>query len=355
MAKKNDRSGLLWLAGAGAVLAGRELWQRWHEADISGNVAIVTGGSRGLGLQIARELAKEGCRLVICARDEAELARVREELERETEVLTLVCDVRDRTQVEYAVTAATARFGQVDIVINNAGIIQVSPAENLTIADYEDVLATNFWGTVYFTYAVLPQMLARQAGRIVNITSFGGKVPFPHMTSYVAAKHAAVGFTLSMGAELANRGITVTNIAPLILRTGSHLHAQFKGDQEDEYQWFALGASTPGTSTTVERTAREVVTALKRGQRERMIPISANFLVRLYNLTPAFGARLLTLVDRVLPAAQPGATAKVEGIAVKEQAEADNPLLDISANFGDATALRQNQFPDQPQANSEVH
>src|SRR5947209_10503748 len=111
-------------AGAGIGLLGRELLQRMREADLRGQVALITGGSRGLGLLLAREFARAGCRLVICARDDGELARAREELEQQGATVRAVrCDVADRGQVDELVAAATRSFGRVDLLVNNAGAI----------------------------------------------------------------------------------------------------------------------------------------------------------------------------------------------------------------------------------------
>jgi len=137
----NNRTTLYAAGGLGLALVGRGVLSRVRAADLHGQVAVVTGGSRGLGLLLARELTRAGCRVVICARDEAELARAREYLEREAagvEVLTVVCDVSDRAQVERLIGAATARFGQVDILVNNAGIITVGPIQNMTLDDFEN-------------------------------------------------------------------------------------------------------------------------------------------------------------------------------------------------------------------------
>src|SRR5690606_38187036 len=129
------------------------------------------------------------CRLVICARDEVELARARADLRtRGAEVLAVPCDVGDREQVQHLIAAAYERYGRVDILVNNAGVIQVAPLEDQTLGDFERAMATMYWGMVYPTLAVLPLMRARGQGRIVNITSIGGKVSVPHLLPYSSAK-----------------------------------------------------------------------------------------------------------------------------------------------------------------------
>ena len=331
------------VAGVGLGLVGRELLARLREADLSGQVALVTGGSRGLGLALARELAREGCRLAICARDEAELERAREELARAgAEVMAVPCDLRDEGQVGAMVEAVTARFGRIDVLVNNAGIILVGPVEAMRPEDFARAMETDFFGVLYPTLAVLPQMRARRSGRIVNVTSFGGKVAVPHLLPYTAAKFAAVGFSEGLRAELAPDGIAVVTVVPGEMRTGSHLHAEFGGDREGEYRWFALGASAPWTMTA-DRAARLIVRATKRGTAELTYPISARLGARLNGLFPGATANLLSLVDRLLPSAAGHAPGTTPGAAV--EAAMDSTFMDKATALGRAAAEEYNQYP----------
>lgn len=145
---------------------------------------LLTGGSRGLGLVVARQRVQQGARLAICTRDRAELERARVELQQcGGDVLSVPCDVTDRSQVDRMVQQVRDRFGPIDILINNAGTYLVGPMDVLTIEDYDDLMKLHFWAPLYTTYAVFPEMRQRQAGRIVNISSIRGKVVSPH---YVA-------------------------------------------------------------------------------------------------------------------------------------------------------------------------
>src|SRR5205823_4560715 len=138
-------------------------------------VVLITGGSRGLGLAMAQEFAREGASIAICARDGAELERAKGEIERAGgEVLTVRCDVSDRGQVETMVARVSSHFGRIDVLVNNAGVIVVGPVENQTVEDFRQCMDVMYWGTVYPTLAVMPQMRSRRFGRIVNITSIGG-------------------------------------------------------------------------------------------------------------------------------------------------------------------------------------
>ena len=312
---------ILPIAGAlGLGIALREVIARLREEDLTGQVALVTGSSRGLGLALARHLADQGCRLILCARDEEELERARAEIAaRGAEVLAIPADVGDRDDVARLIAKATEEFGGIDVLINNAGFIQVGPLQSATPADFQHALDTMFFGVLYPTLAVLPQMRARRSGHIVNITSIGGRISMPHLIPYNAAKFAAVGLSEGLRAELAADGIRVTTVLPGEMRTGSHLNAFFSGDQESEYRWFGFGASLP-TITSAEKAARLIVRATKRGEAEQIFPASANVLVRLHGLFPGTTANLLRGVNRLLPSADSVTTDTARG------AELDAPL-----------------------------
>ncbi|HVV47434.1 MAG TPA: SDR family oxidoreductase, partial [Bryobacteraceae bacterium] len=191
-----------------------------------GKIVLITGGSRGLGLAMAREFGSHGATVAICARDEAELKAAQADLARRgVRAHAFPCDISNRDQVFRMIAEATGQLGRIDILVNNAGILKVGPFSQMDVADFEDAMKVMFWGPLYATLAVLPAMRARGEGGIVNITSIGGKVSMPHLLPYSCAKFAAVALSEGLRAELAPSGIRVTTIAPGLLRTGSHLRA----------------------------------------------------------------------------------------------------------------------------------
>jgi NAD(P)-dependent dehydrogenase (short-subunit alcohol dehydrogenase family) len=298
-----QRKALAAVAGVGALLALQALTRSRREYDVRGKTALITGGSRGLGLVLARELARERARLVICARDEDELEEARRDLAgRGAEVLAVPCDVTDRLQVQNMVGTAYERFGHVDVLVNNAGVIMVGPMETMTLEDYELAMKVHFWGPLHTTLAVLPAMRARREGRIVNISSIGGKIAFPHLLPYNASKFALVGLSEGMRAELASHGVLVTTVCPGLMRTGSPRNAWFKGRHEEEYAWFTISDSLPGSSVSAEKAARQIVAACKRGDAELIISLPAQLAVAFHGLFPGLTADILGVVDRLLPA-----------------------------------------------------
>lgn len=348
------------LGALGLGVLAIKMWEsarRKAHIDLPGQVVLITGSSRGLGLQLAREFAAAGCRLVLCARDQRELERAQAELvQRGADVLALPCNVADQTQVNYLVEAATDHYGGIDILVNNAGIIDVGPLENRTLADFEHALDVIYWGTLYPIWAVLPQMRARKQGRIVNITSIGGKVSIPHLLPYGSAKFATVGLSEGLRAELAKDGIVVTTIVPGLMRTGSFLNASFKGNRQGEFTWFSLGSSLPFISMDAALAARQIVEATQRGDAMRVLSLPARLLATFHNHLPGITADILGVVNRViLPDDQPGATVSARGMDVQEKlATPRAQLIKTLTTLGQKAAVRLHQLPPSSQEEETV-
>jgi short-subunit dehydrogenase len=211
--------------------------------------------------------------------------------------------VTDRGSVERLVEQVHASLGPIEILINNAGVIEVGPAETMSLADYEEAMATNFWGLVYPTLAVLPGMRDRHEGRIVNITSIGGKLGIPHLLPYSASKFAAVGFSQGLRAEVAADGIKVVTVVPGLMRTGSPRNAIFRGQHRSEYAWFSISDSLPGLSIGAERAARRILEACRRGDAEVLFPLVTRVATVANAVAPALTTNVLAAVDWLLPGA----------------------------------------------------
>ncbi len=213
----------------------------------------------------------------------------------------MVCDVTDRRQVFEMVEAFRGFFGRIDVLVNNAGVIQVGPMEVMTLADYEEAMLVHFWGPLFTTLAVLPEMRARGEGRVVNISSIGGKVSVPHLLPYSASKFALVGFSEGLRADLARDGVLVTTVVPGLMRTGSPRNAFFKGKHHAEYAWFTLSDSLPLFSISARRAARRIVHACRHGEAEVVLSLPAQLAVAFHGVFPGLTADLLGLTNRLLP------------------------------------------------------
>lgn len=290
------------------ILAGTVRAARRAPDDIRGEVAVITGASRGLGLLLARELARHSCPLVICARDRAELERAAGELRAAgAEVTAVACDLTDETSAQLLIDTALERYGRLDILISNAGIIQVGPVQAAHAAHYDTAVNTMALAPVRLALAALPVMRSQGHGRIVTITSIGGKLSVPHLLPYSTAKFAAVGFSEGLRAELGRRPVTVTTVVPGLMRTGSHLQARFTGQAGKEFTWFALGASLPLLSMDAERAARQIIGAVRRRRPEIILTPAGQLVSRLAGLVPELTCQVLHLAQRLaLPAPNGG-------------------------------------------------
>ena len=312
-------------AGLATAAIALRIRQRSDAFDYNGKSVVITGGSRGLGLVLARQLATEGARLTLMARDENELRRAADDIRARTpaaEILTLPVDVREREQVEDAVSAAIGRHGRIDVVINNAGIINVGPADHMTLGDYDDAMKTHFWGPLYMVRAVVPHMRQQGSGRIVNISSIGGRISVPHLLPYSASKFALVGLSDGLRAELARDRIVVTTVCPGLMRIGSAVNASFKGQRSKEYAWFGLASSLPLVTISAESAARQILRACRRGDAELVITIQAKLAVLARTLAPELFGDAMALARYLLPApagpggdvAQPGRSSGSAGM-----------------------------------------
>jgi NAD(P)-dependent dehydrogenase (short-subunit alcohol dehydrogenase family) len=330
-----------WLAGAGAAaLAARAIVRRARLMDLTGARVLITGGSRGLGLVMAREFGRHGARVAVCARDAEALDRAREDLEtRDIPALAIACDLTDRDEVSRMVSAVVARLGGIDVVVNNAGIIQVGPLDSMTLEDFEAAMATNFWSAVYTAFAVLPIMRRQGGGRIVNVASIGGKISVPHLLPYSASKFALVGFSEGLRAEVSREGIVVTTVSPGLMRTGSPRNAIFKGRHRAEYAWFAIGDALPGLTMSAERAARKIVEACRAGDASVVLTRAARAGDLVHAVAPGLTATVLELVDRMLPA--PGGIGTHGALGADSESAFAPSTLTV---LGDAAARKNNEM-----------
>jgi 3-hydroxybutyrate dehydrogenase len=187
---------------------------------LDGRLALVTGGGRGAGAAIAQALARAGAAVVVTARTAAEIDAVAERLRAAgSRAWSWTCDVSSEASVAALTETVAAQAGPVDILVNNAGIARAAPLARITLDDWNTLLGVNATGTFLCTRAFLPAMAARGWGRVVNIASTAGLSGDRYIAAYAASKHAVVGFTRSVAAEVAAHGVTVNAVCPTYLDT----------------------------------------------------------------------------------------------------------------------------------------
>lgn len=317
MNRRNCLFGLQLLTSAAALAAAYALRPRTPRRR---QVVLVTGGSRGLGLSIAERFGRDGAQLILVARKGEELERARDLLlERKAimsahDVLLAQADLNDPAKIEHLIQQSLAHFGRIDVLINNAGIIEVGPVEDQPLEAYQRAMQTNFYAAFSTVLAALPSMLSRyqnhgERSSIVNIASIGGKFAMPHLLPYVASKFALTGFSEGLHAELRHKGIRVTTVCPGLMRTGSHIQATFTGDRAKEYRWFALGATTPLIAASTAYAAERIFQAVRAGRAEITITPQAWLAARLTGLAPETTQKVAALVNEFLLPATPASKA----------------------------------------------
>ena len=265
-------------------------------------VALVVGGSRGLGLAAARQLANRGHRLVLTARNLEDLERAAAQLRSEgATVEVYACDVRDEAAIEDLVALVEQTSGPIEVLLHVAGVIQVGPLASMNRDDFTEAIDIMLWGPINTTLALAPRMVSRGRGRIGVVTSVGGLIPAPHLLPYSTAKFGATGYSRGLRSELAGTGVTVTTIEPGLMRTGSHLNAQFVGDQGPEFAWFSAADNIPLLSMDADRAAAQIVRAVLAGRAVVQPTPLAKVAQRVDALAPNATSLLLGVVTRLLP------------------------------------------------------
>jgi short-subunit dehydrogenase len=275
----------------------RRGWRR-RRYSFANRTVLITGGSRGLGLAIARRLADEGARLWLVARSPQALDEAAEELRERGApfVETIAADLRHEAEIDRVVERVLRAGDIVDVLINNAGVIEVGPFEHTRIEDFEDSLRTHFWAPLHLIRKLLPQIPRGGEGRIVNISSVGGRVAVPHLSAYAAGKFALTGLSEALRVELLKSGVRVTTVLPGLMRTGSYVNVKLRGDHADEFRWFAAMAATPVTSMQARRAAAQIVEATREGRA---------------TISPGWQSR----VAQIVAAVAPNTTARIEALA----------------------------------------
>lgn len=270
--------------------------------EFSRKVVVITGGSRGLGLVLARQLAEEGAKLVLLARNNEELEAAQQELsDKGADVRVIVCDVTVKENIEETMQRIIHEMGHIDVLINNAGIIQVGPLDSMNSEDFESAMRSHFWAPFNASMAVIPHMKEQKFGRIVNISSIGGKISVPHLLPYNTSKFALAGLSEGLRYELMPDNIYVTTVCPGMMRTGSHVNAKFKGQHELEYAWFSTMNAIPFFSASANSAARDIIEACRYGDAELIITVPAQMMAKVRALFPEALSDVIGLVSRFLP------------------------------------------------------
>ena len=288
---------------------------------------FITGGSRGLGLSLAWNLLKQGAQVTLVASDEKELREGKEHLLKdfpEGLVEICVCDVTNHEQLAKTIDTAIEKMGRIDVLINNAGSILVGPLATMERKDFDAQIRLHLYAAIEAVRLITPHFKARGGGRILNISSLGGKVAVPHMLPYDASKFALAGFSQGAAAELAADNILVTTAYPTVMRTGSPIQAVFKGDHEKEYAWFAAGDNLPGLSMSADKAAKKILNAVADGQTEIVLSLPAKARMFFGAIFPESMHAIMKMAAAAMPA---GESRKRKTGAQAEQEIGSSPVI----------------------------
>ncbi len=246
---------------------------------------LITGASQGTGRATALLFAKQGYDTVLTARSSDRLEAVAQEVRAMGQrALAVPADVGDAQQVNDLAEKAIA-FGSIDVLVNNAGICLTGPAEKTTLDDWTEILNTNLWGYVHTIQALLPQFLARGSGSIVNVGSFGGKMPLPYMTAYCTSKYAITGLTDTLRLELRPKGIQVAIVHPGIINSSFMERAMFRGDDAEAKRSQMQETLSSAVASEPEDVAKAIWQAVSKGQTETVVGPAA-IATEAYRLLP---------------------------------------------------------------------
>ena len=263
--------------------------------------ALITGASQGIGKATALLFAKNGYNLIITARTKDRLESVAEEIRSlGGQALAITTDVSERSSVEALVNLGIERFSGIDVLVNNAGVCMSAPMAETTIEDWERIINVNLWGYIYTIKALLPHFISRGKGNIINVGSFGGKVPLPKMTAYCTSKFAITGLTETLRIELEPQGINVSGIHPSVTNSDFLERAVFKDrdpqEEKNRRQAMEKMLISPLASQS-EDVAQAIWDAVKHPQAEVIVG-SAKVPSFLHRLFPGVTQGVLQLTTK---------------------------------------------------------
>lgn len=262
-------------------------WMRTtHPMRLKDKVVVVTGASMGIGEATAKAFAEEGASVVLCSRETERAEEARQRIGNLDRTMAAACDVRDKAQIDHLVAAALARFGRIDVWVNNAGHGLMDAVETMDLAKVRAMFDTNFFGALAGMQAAIPVMKRQGGGTIINISSVAGHISVPYMSAYCATKHALNAISKSARVELKAQKINVLTVCPGFIRTNFGVNA-LKGHEVRRFD------ENLRKGITAERCAAAIVDGCVKGKREIVVPAKDWVSVKAYQLIPRVVERVM--------------------------------------------------------------
>lgn len=274
---------------------------RKKRLQFKGKSIVITGGSRGLGLALAQCLLEEGASVTLLARDPEELRKARNKLYMFTkQIFDVTCDITHQQQLEFALAEARAKFGKIDILINNAGSLTAGPLNSLTDNDFQNQMNVHYFSAINAIRAIRPYFHQQGGGIVVNISSIGGLLPLPYLSAHCGSKFALGGASESLAIELRKEGIQLTTIYPGFMRTGSTKNAQFKNQNNSLQKWVRALDNLPVLSISPRHAAKKILSAVALGKSHLVLTAPAKLGVWFHMLFPETYSWTIAAVDNMI-------------------------------------------------------
>lgn len=282
-----------WISGALAVgITARAVRIHLLKRRQKGSVVLVTGGNKGLGREIARQYLSLGAKVIILGRDQKTLDNAVFELSELGEVTSVRADITDPDQVLGAIAEIQRRYGRLDGLVNNAGLVIGGPLASSSEDDYRRLLETNLFGTRNMVEAALPLLRASLQPWIINVTSAAGKLAVPYLIPYGASKAALARYSEGLALQLASEGVHVLTVYPSFIHTGVWEHTPVKEAKIPLARVYGFISAMPFISMSTSGAARRILDAQAQGKLKIVIPLSGDIFVRLVYLMPKLTMRL---------------------------------------------------------------
>ncbi len=295
--RKHPRLSLL-AGSVTAYLLGRMIWTEVRKRRLQQTIILVTGGNRGLGREIARQYLRLGATVIILGRDEEALEAARAELSKFGEVIALTGDITDIGRVGEIKAEIENRFGRLDGLVNNAGLVVGGPLASTKPEDYQRLLDANFVGARNMTDAFLPLLSKSGNPWIINISSAAAKLTVPYLVAYGASKATLARYSEGMALQLAHKDIQVLTVYPSLIHSGVLDHAPVLESKLPLRRLYSVLTTIPFLSMSTTGAASRIIDAQARCELKIVIPFTAEIFVRLVYLMPKLSARLARAVTK---------------------------------------------------------
>jgi len=302
--KLNITKLLAWtfMAGIGGLAGYFAFKRKKRQFTYQGKVVLVTGGARGLGYIMARQLVEEGAKVIICARDADQLDKAYVLLRNHGEVTyPYVCDITEKENIVQLAYFIKKRFGRLDVLINNTGTITINPIEQLPLNNYKKFIESHLWGPMQLVRVLIPLLSKSREAKIVNIFSVGGKISLAKSQPYDVNEIVHAVFYDNISRVITGKNIKLTAIYPEFKDQDLPVNLKLKGHSEQELAWSKFNESRPLISLYAENVGKQILKTAQIGKKTLTLPFPRELARIVNNINTELNLTLCQLVDHLVP------------------------------------------------------